>query len=177
MSIRVVDNFLKPEIFKYIQKEVLSDRFNWIWCDDVVGYGNEDINPLDNHQFEHVVLTVQPSSPKDGQVYEMYVNPSMELIRPILDNIPIRSLFRVKFNLTPRTSDIVEHGFHVDSSYPDSITAVMYFNTCDGYTKFEDGTKVESVENRIVFFNSQMKHTGSTCTDDQRRVVLNLNYF
>ena len=31
--------------------------------------------------------------------------------------------------------------------------AIFSLNTCDGYTKFKDGTKVESVANRIVIFD------------------------
>ena len=30
--------------------------------------------------------------------------------------------------------------------------------------------------NKFVEFDSDLLHTGSTCTDEQRRVVLNLNY-
>jgi len=50
-------------------------------------------------------------------------------------------------------------------------------NTNNGYTKFEDGTKIESVANRMVFFSSNMKHTGTSCTDEKIRVVINFNYF
>ena len=39
-----------------------------------------------------------------------------------------------------------------------SLTSILYINTNDGYTKFEDGTIVESVENRLVTFDSRMKH-------------------
>ena len=46
-----------------------------------------------------------------------------------------------------------------------------------GYTSFEDGTKVESVENRFVTFDSDIKHSGTTCTNQKVRLVLNINYF
>ena len=55
-------------------------------------------------------------------------------------------------------------------------TAIFYINTNNGYTLFEDGTKVESVENRICIFPYYMKHTGTTCTDKNQRVVININY-
>jgi hypothetical protein len=55
-------------------------------------------------------------------------------------------------------------------------TAIYYANTCDGYTEFEDGTIVESVQNRFVAFPSRMKHTGTTCTNAKSRVVINFNY-
>jgi hypothetical protein len=49
-------------------------------------------------------------------------------------------------------------------------------NTNNGYTEFEDGTKVESVANRIVTFPSVTKHRAVSQTDEQRRVVINFNY-
>ena len=50
-------------------------------------------------------------------------------------------------------------------------------NTNNGYTKFEDGSIVESVANRIVTFPANMKHLGTSCTDEKTRVVINFNYF
>ena len=50
-------------------------------------------------------------------------------------------------------------------------------NTNDGYTEFEDGTKVESVANRLVTFPANLKHTGTSCTDEKTRIVINFNYF
>ena len=49
-------------------------------------------------------------------------------------------------------------------------------NTNNGYTKFEDGTKVESVANRLVTFPASMMHTGTSCTDKKIRIVINFNY-
>ena len=48
-------------------------------------------------------------------------------------------------------------------------------NTNDGYTEFENGHRVESVANRVVIFDSNIKHTGVSCTDEKRRVVINFN--
>ena len=56
-------------------------------------------------------------------------------------------------------------------------TAIFYANTNNGYTKFENGLIVESVANRMVFFSADMKHTGTSCTDEKTRVVINFNYF
>ena len=50
-------------------------------------------------------------------------------------------------------------------------------NTNNGYTKFEDGTKIESVANRMVSFPTNTQHKGTSCTDQKTRVVINFNYF
>ncbi len=70
----------------------------------------------------------------------------------------------------------IETPLHIDVMFPGSLTAIFYMNTNNGYTYFEDGTKVESVENRLVVFPSYFSHAGATCTDEQRRVVININY-
>ena len=49
-------------------------------------------------------------------------------------------------------------------------------NDCDGYTYFEDGQKVESKENRAVIFEGDLLHAGTSCTDTDLRVVLNIDY-
>ena len=42
---------------------------------------------------------------------------------------------------------------------------------------FEDGRKVDSVANRMVFFDAALPHSGVHCTDTDRRLVLNINMF
>ena len=72
--------------------------------------------------------------------------------------------------------DFSEHGFHIDYTYSHK-GAIFSINSNNGYTILEDGTKIESVENRLVSFPAEMRHSGTTCTDEQARVVINLNYF
>ena len=55
-------------------------------------------------------------------------------------------------------------------------TAVLYLNTNNGYTKFKTGEQVESVENRLVLFDGNVQHAGTTCTDKRYRAVFNLNF-
>ena len=43
-------------------------------------------------------------------------------------------------------------------------------------TLFKD-KKINSVENRIIIFNSNIEHTGTSTTNANYRMVLNLNYF
>jgi len=40
-----------------------------------------------------------------------------------------------------------------------------------------NGMKVNSVENRLIIFDSNEKHRAVTTTDTSRRVVINFNYF
>ena len=102
---------------------------------------------------------------------------------PIIEILQPEAVKRIKANLRTRTSKNEESFFHVDlmmmseEKQKQWTTSIFYVNTNDGYTKFEDGTKVESVANRLVSFPANMKHLGTSCTDQKRRVVINFNYF
>ena len=43
-------------------------------------------------------------------------------------------------------------------------------------TKFSNGEIVKSEENKYVEFDSQLEHTGTSCTDQDYRIVINFNY-
>ena len=53
---------------------------------------------------------------------------------------------------------------------------ILYMNTNNGFTKFEDGTVIESVANRFVTFPNHTEHTGTTTSDSDYRLVINFNY-
>ena len=57
-------------------------------------------------------------------------------------------------------------------------TAILYLNTNNGYTKFQQNglQDVHSVANRLVTFYGGLKHAGASCTDENTRIVLNINY-
>ena len=73
-----------------------------------------------------------------------------------------------------RTETLKEYAYHIDQ--PKGKTGIFYINNCNGYTKFKNGKKILSEENKYIEFNSKTKHTGSSCTDEKRRVVINFNY-
>ena len=187
------DDFLSTSEFMIIQQMILGtsndNTFPWIWGENVINpkeykgkenerviSSNDDVditcNELDHYQFAHWVY-----------FQNMFVSkPDIcNKLMPIIANkaITVLSLISMKINCHPRTEKHVVHGFHTDvpKEYDGSKTGILYLNTCNGYTEFENGTKVESKANRYIEFSSQLRHSGSTCTDAKRRVVLNVNYF
>jgi len=98
-----------------------------------------------------------------------------ELDHLIVHDLEVKSLIRARINLYTNIGKLLEHDYHQDFKYPHK-TAVLYFNTCDGYTGFRD-SKVESVENRVVLFDGSNEHYSTTCTDQKVRVVLSVSYF
>ena len=103
----------------------------------------------------------------------------MNSLMPIVEALNSETLLRVKANRVARTDKIIEHGLHLDFVEKGNeilTTAILYMNTNDGYTHFEDGTKIESVANRMVVFPCNLFHGGTTCTDQNTRVVINFNF-
>jgi hypothetical protein len=160
----IIDNFLEKEDFENIKNLIMGPNFPWYYRDGVVEKENDKKNKF---QFSHLFYT--NNSPTSTLLNEL---------SPILLKINAISLLHVKANLNPRLDILFEHGFHTDYTDPilNQRTAVFYLNTNNGYTLFEDGTKIESVENRLVSFKTSIPHTGSTCTDANRRVLINFNY-
>jgi len=157
----IYKDVLDTQTFKKIQEAFLSPAVPWSYNSKIVA--SED-KSLDTFQFGHSIF-------RDGQPS----SPGFDLLKPLLDKINPSMIFRIKANLGPRNNEHILGGFHVDTNEP-CTTAVFYLNTNNGYTMFEDGTKVMSTENTLVEFDSENKHTGVGQTDTQVRLVLNLNY-
>ena len=95
---------------------------------------------------------------------------------PLLQKLGTRSLIRVKSNLFPNTHKLHEHPMHSDYEFSHS-GAILSLNTCDGYTKLKDGTKIDSVANRVLLFDASEEHCSTTTTNVHARFNININYF
>ena len=122
---------------------------------------------LNEYQFTHTFY-------KEYVVYSQF----FPIVAPLIEKLNPECVIRIKANLNPRTD--VRHTFpyHVDflSKSSDRKTAIYYVNSNDGVTILEDGTEIESVANRLVIFDQKISHTGTTCTDQKVRCLINLNY-
>ena len=116
-------------------------------------------------------------------VYTLYSNDSgvnyvkeCPGLTDILDILGVNTLLRVKVNVTHSAED-TNPTWHIDNSTDGSLTAVVYLNTCNGYTIFADDGHIEySEENKAVIFNTNKSHSGMRATDGTDRYVLNINY-
>ncbi len=174
--IKIEDNFLDQKVYDellphFIDRAVMSTTPDMTWIfNDAIDYEGDD----DKFQFIH---------PFYGNCNA--TSPHITLIDPIIVKLAPMAIYRIKANMITRTPEIVVNEFHMDiGGYEDCLeklnyweTSVYYINTNDGYTEFEDGTKVESVANRMITFPSKMKHRGTSCTDAKVRIIINFNYF
>jgi len=163
---KVVDDFLDKNLFTDIYNIMTSDVFPWYFNNDIIHSKPEKIL-IDNFQFTHnFYMDYAPNS--------SYFN----LIKPILYKLNAVAILRVKSNLLTRTEKIKEHEIHIDNKYVDNYKiAILYINTCNGYTKLKDNTKIDSIENRALFFDPSINHQSTTCTNAKARFNMNINYF
>lgn len=180
-NIQVIDNFVSDAGIKELT-EFFTHHCDWRWVDSCVYEPIEDecrerfamgdydyekrltCDPLYDYQLVH-------------QIYGNYRYVSPLNLEPFFRDLGANAIVRCKANLNPRTSEIVKHSYHTDVTF-NCKTALLYLNTCDGYTEFEEcGTRVESVAGRVVIFPSQLRHTGTSCTNAKKRIVINTNFF
>ena len=163
---KIEDDFLDPVNFKELQ--TIMNGFDWHYTSEV------DYDSVESKTFMFFHMFYVDLAPTSNIIEQL--TPILEILNPL-------SIFRIKANLLTRTPNIIKNEFHVDMNDVSEeklkqwTTSIFYVNTNDGYTEFEDGTKVESVANRMLTFPANMKHTGTTCTNQQIRVLINFNYF
>ena len=172
---KVLDNFLPKEVFQTIKQLVIgtdidSSNTSWYWQPCITYIGKPE-SKLRAGQLTH-------------RLYDTNIGVQSQLYEPIFSSIvaPLYGsngglMVKMKLNLNPRTcSNEILGDYHRDTKLK-CKTAIFYFNTNNGFTKFKNGDIVECIENRIVIFDSDILHVGYSCTDSQYKLLLNINYF
>lgn len=158
---KITDDVISQNVLDKIFSVITGPNFPW--------YLQKSITKDDgNFQFTHQLCT------NEGVMSSLDI-----LFDELYAFIGIKELMRSKINLLYRTNKIKIFELHNDFGLDVEPykTAIFYFNTNNGYTLFSDGTKVDSVKNRLVQFDGYTSHTGTTHTSDERfRLVLNINY-
>ena len=162
---KIINNFLPKEYFEELQLLMMGNEFPWFYNDAITS--GPDGSPDPGYQFVHSFFKVN----------EAYYNvDTFHLLHPLLCHLNVRNLYKLKANQNPANGGEQLGRHHVDIDIPNATTSILYVNTNDGYTKFEDGTKVESVKNRALIFNPTLNHCSTNTTDQKRRVNINFNY-
>ena len=175
-DVYVCNNFLTQIEYNALYNVIGSSYMDWYY-NDTINFSIDGDDSDYNFQFTHDIYQFEKSGVLSLQNSEFKLS-YKELIYPILTKLNAKALLRIKFNLNVRTNEIVVGGFHRDLpniSTPYKV-AVFYLNTNNGYTLFKCGSKIESVANRIVIFDGNLEHSGTSCTNQKRRIVLNIDY-
>ena len=164
-KVEVVDNFLPLNEFYNIRSIIVSADFPWHYQGRVAVENMTEDQPWNWYQTHLVYVDNHARS----QHYEEIAN----IFLPKLKDL--RSLMRIKANFYPHTETLREHLPHTDYEFKHTA-AIFSVNTCVGFTRLEDGTKIDSVENRIIFFDGSISHNSSTTTTSSARWNINFNF-
>jgi hypothetical protein len=165
--IEVIDGYLPLEHFQEVQRHLLDSGWPW-YFNEFTDYPKGEENDPAKSQFTYAFFH-----------RKNWVNSGEKVIWPLTQKINPIAWLRIKANLNVWTPEPVTNTFHIDQMGMGEIpfyTSIFYINTNNGKTIFEDGTEVQSVANRMVIFPGNTMHTGCSCTDQKRRVLINFNY-
>ena len=164
----IIDNFLPDYYFKSLSNIILGDEFDWYYNDSTAMQGDGKM------AFIHLFYKTK-SFDSINNTKVIGPTPSFYQIESYLPFFKVKQVHRIKANLAPRTVFHRKCEWHIDN-LPCSTTAILYMNTNNGWTEFKKRGRVKSVANRAVIFDSNLEHRGVTCTDVERRVLINFNY-
>jgi hypothetical protein len=155
---KITNNYLSTKHLNTLNKVVLSNNFPW-FIQEI------DESFPEYKQFVHIFF-------KDNN----FSSPHVSIIKPFLKKILYKKLIRIKINLLTQTNKIIDHPYHIDSNVKNSMTSIFYLNTNNGYTKIKNKDKIISKKNTLLTFPSSWAHHGTTCTNKEYRIVLNIVY-
>ena len=166
-SMKIVKNFMDEKNFEALEKVFFQPLNYFPWF---LSQGINKISSSGGDGFSQLTHTFYQSSMTPNINSQYY-----DLMIPILNFLKPKQVHRIKGNVLFKTHVPVEHGYHID--YSDCTTSILYINTNNGYTKFKESQeKVQSERNKMVSFDSNLEHTGATCTDKNYKMVINFNY-
>ena len=158
--IEIKDNFLDKTLFLKIKNLMIDSYMPWFF--------NNEINEVNNKDYYFTHLFVNDNKSVSSL--------SKDIIAPLMNNINHKKILKAKANLFLKQNINTEYGFHTDYPKDFKHTTILFaINTNNGYTEFEDGTKIESIENRLIIFDGQLTHQSVGQTDTKQRINLNIN--
>lgn len=161
-DVRIYDDFLPKEKFEEIKNLLCGDCLPW-YLNNYTTYPN---NPdKEDFQFTHTFY-------RDYVVTSDY----FYILQPLIEKINPAAILRIKANLTTYNGKNYQYPFHVDIPNYSGKSAIYYINNNNGKTLFENGETIDSVENRLIIFDTTIRHTGYMSTDTKTRCLINLNF-
>ena len=167
-KVQIFNNFLEPEVFLEIKKFIMSPRCQWRYVNYIAHKDGRD-NDNDGY-FVHSFKDCHPQTFEDRYPE----SPHFPLIAKILDKIKYQNILRIRSSLYPRRDVQKPDPFHIDYDFPHKV-CIFYVNTNNGYTMFENGEKIPSVENQLATFDGNEKHCSVVQTDTSARYIVNIN--
>lgn len=171
-QISVIDDFLPKEQFEQISSLVMNtteNRFPFFIQKDVADDA-EISGPWSWYATHTFFIEDEVHCVHFPLIKELFLNRFRNELNVM------SGLIRARANFYPWTPDVRQHNWHTDYPYFRNNAALFSLNTCDGYTSFKDAGKIDSVANRMIFFNAHLEHCSSTTSNEYGRYNINFNF-
>jgi hypothetical protein len=188
---KIVDNFLNQQIFDQIKTFISSNEFPWFFQENISVVDNHENSNFLNFGFSHVFF-------KNGQINSTL----FKLVEPVVEALSTETrckyLLKARADLTVFSKEKYIHQIHKDL-FEDHVTAILYFTNSSAETilykntsnhtspeelnkyiesnkdSFNLLTTIVPKENRLVYFDGKLLHTGHSPSDRKNRILLNFN--
>lgn len=163
MKIETHKNFLEEQFFLSLKNLITNQDFPWRFRLQMTQTGFNETFYFTYSFFNELKINSDYYIP---------------FILPILTQLNCIAPIQIRANLNIKKED-AKSDWHTDYTTK-SKTAILYLNDCDGGTELQLKNKnkfIKSEENKMIIFDSNIKHRGIVQTDTQTRYFLNLNYF
>ena len=167
----IIKNFLDEVDFLELKKFITTPRCPWRFVSSITFKGDKSSI---NGYFIHSFTDCDPKTFKE----RFHVSPHYPLLDKLMNKISkkvnFKNILRVRSSLYPRRDFQEPNPFHTDYKFPHKV-CLFYVNTNDGYTLFEKGEKIPSIENQLLIFDGLEKHCSVAQTDTSARFIININ--
>ena len=170
---KFIDNFFHPLLFEKIKNIIVFNSYFPLYINTEVVSEDSQEYSLKEHlwNFYYIHVLYKNDKPESRYFEEL----SSMILPEFYGKCGMKSLMRMKVNFYSHTETLREHGKHQDATYSHKA-AILSLNTCDGFTRMEDGTKIDSVENRLLIFDGIRFHNSSSTTNAKGRYNINFNF-
>ena len=166
LNFKVIPNFLEKKDFYRFQEDIFNIYIPWFYRN------SQTLDSKDNSEdIGYFSLNFFNDASKDFTQFDYFLN-------KIYTKLGCNALIQSRANLILKQCKNTELFFHTDYSFK-CYTSIFYMNTNNGGTILDENQKikVDSVENTMLIFDSQIRHALLPQSDIKRRIVININYF
>mgnify|MGYP003654830515 CR=1 FL=1 len=162
---KVIKNIMEPGIFKELQALILDPDFTWFYRKGMTLNSTKDLGYFthsfyDNHRV-------------NSNHYDKYIVPFLNVLK-------VAAVIQIRANMFPSVFYKTATNWHKDYEHPSGKVAIFYLNDCDGGTELKINNKTHFIKaeaNKILLFDSNTLHRGTTSKEVDFRYIINFNYF
>jgi hypothetical protein len=164
MEPKIFKDVLEKEEFEKIKDFFMDVNTSWFYQSKMIISSKKEDRGFFSHALFH---------------NNRITSDAYNLILPLLEKLNAGPIIGIRANLNIKSDKQYFCDFHTDGNYEEALTAIYYLNKNNGYTEFDDKdkTKVYSEPNKLAVFNCKLKHRMVSQTDENRRLLININYF